>query len=103
MNLKGTLPALILKVLSRGPKHGYLIAREIRRTSEGLLDFREGTLYPALHAQENRGLIVSYEGVENGRRRRYYRLTRRGARVLETERREWKDLSRAIDLVLEER
>jgi len=102
MHLKGTLPVLILQVLGRGPNHGYSIAREIRERSEGLLDFREGTLYPALHAHENRGWVRSSERLENGRTRRYYRLTRSGTRALEDERDHWRQLARAVNLVLEE-
>ena len=63
MNLKGTLPTLILRALTEGPNHGYRIAQEIKSKSKGVLDFREGTLYPALHALENKGLIESYEQV----------------------------------------
>ena len=101
MHLKGTLPVMILQVLGRGPNHGYSIAQEIKRRSEGLLDFREGTLYPALHAHENRGWIRSFEKIENGRTRRYYQLTRDGTRALESERDHWRQLARAVDLVLE--
>jgi PadR family transcriptional regulator PadR len=102
MNLKGTLSVLILQILAEGPRHGYGIAQEIKHLSRGLLDFREGTLYPTLHAHENRGWIRSSERVENRRRRRYYRLTARGARALDTERGHWKELSRAVDMILEE-
>jgi transcriptional regulator len=101
MNLRGTLPLLILQILAEGPCHGYLIAQEIKRRTRGLLDFREGTLYPALHAHENQGWVRSFERVENGRTRRYYRLTPRGTRALETERSHWRELSSAIDSVLE--
>lgn len=101
MNLKGTLPVLILHALETGPKYGYRIATEIKAKSKGVLDFREGTLYPALHDQENKGLIESYEQVENGRTRRYYRLTEDGKKVLAKERVEWKKLSHAVTLILE--
>ncbi len=101
MNLKGTLPVLILNALERGPKHGYLIAAEIKAKSKGVLDFREGTLYPALHEQEHKGLIESYEQVENGRIRRYYRLTESGKKAIAKERAEWKRVSRAVTLILE--
>ncbi len=101
MNLKGTLPLLILKILQSGPLHGYAIAQRIRARSEGLLDFKEGALYPALHAQENRGLIESVESEEKGRVKRCYRLTEEGRRSLKTERKEWAELSAAISLILE--
>ena len=102
MNLKGTLPTLILHTLETGPKHGYRIATEIKAKSKGVLDFREGTLYPALHDQENKGLIESYEQTENGRVRRYYRLTEDGRKILAKDRVEWKEFSRAVTLILEE-
>ena len=102
MNLRGTLPLLILRVLESGPRHGYRIAAEIKRASQGVLDFREGTLYPALHAHENRGLVESFEQVEKGRRRRYYRLTEAGLRALETRRAEWRQLTAAVDVILGE-
>lgn len=102
MNLKGTLAMLILQVLATGPKHGYRIAQEIKVLSGGALQFGEGTLYPALHAHENHGLVESYERMENGRRRRYYRLTEAGERALSEERAEWRNLVNAVDLILGE-
>jgi transcriptional regulator len=102
VNLKGTLPLLILRVLREGPRHGYRIAQEIKRQSDGVLDFREGTLYPALHAHENSGLVRSFERSQDGRTRRYYRLTARGSRALESEREHWRELSRAVDAILDE-
>ena len=102
MNLKGTLPALILQVLNREPNHGYRIAQQIKATSKGVLDFKEGTLYPALHKLENEGQIESYEQVENGRTRRYYRLTEKGHRTLHKEREEWKQVSKAVSFILED-
>ena len=101
MNLKGTLPALVLQVLERGPLHGYAIAQEIKGRSKGVLDFKEGTLYPALHALENKGHLASYEQTENGRVRRYYKLTLAGHQALEAEREHWRELSAAVRLVME--
>ena len=101
MNLKGTLPVLILQVLSEGEKHGYAIAQDIKQRSEGVLDFKEGSLYPALHAQEKKGLIQSFDRKENGRRRRYYRITEDGSRALVTHREEWRQLSTAVTGILQ--
>jgi DNA-binding PadR family transcriptional regulator len=100
MNLKGTLPVLILQVLSTGDKHGYAIAQEIKARSEGTLDFQEGSLYPALHAQEQKGLIESCETHGDGRRRRSYRLTRMGIEHLESARDEWKLIAGAVSHIL---
>jgi PadR family transcriptional regulator, regulatory protein PadR len=101
MNFKGTLPALILEALVREPSHGYRIAQGIKERSKGVLDFKEGTLYPALHKLENEGLVQSYEEVENGRLRRYYRITKSGRAVLAKDRAEWRELSRAVTVILE--
>jgi PadR family transcriptional regulator, regulatory protein PadR len=100
MNLKGTLPTLILEVLANEPSHGYRISQKIKQSSDGLLDFKEGSLYPALHKLENEGSVESYEEAENGRVRRYYRITRSGRKALNADRTEWQQLSRAVSLVL---
>jgi PadR family transcriptional regulator PadR len=102
MNFKGTLPTLILEALKKEPSHGYRIAQRIKERSRGVLDFKEGTLYPALHKLENEGLVESYEGVEKGRPRRYYRITKSGRGVLAKDRAEWRELSRAVTLILGE-
>ena len=100
MNLKGTLPVLILQVLSAGERHGYAIAQEIKESSRGVLDFKEGSLYPALHSQEKKGFITSVDRSHDGRRRRYYRLTKAGAEALEVHRNEWRQLSTAVTEIL---
>jgi transcriptional regulator len=100
MNFKGTLPTLILKALAREPSHGYRIARQIKERSQGVLDFKEGTLYPALHKLESEGLVESSEGVEKGRPRRCYRITKSGLATLNKDRDEWRELSRAVTMIL---
>ena len=102
MNLRGTLPTLILQILERQPDHGYSIAQRIKQRSRGLLDFREGALYPALHKLEQQGAVESYEGVENGRTRRYYHFTKSGRVVLARDRGEWRELSRVVTFMLKE-
>jgi len=102
MNFKGSLTALILQNLSKGPNHGYRIAQEIKQKSRGVLDFKEGTLYPALHGLEGKGWIQSYTGEENGRTRCYYKLTEKGRRELAREKEEWVSFSGAISLLLQE-
>ncbi len=102
MNFKGTLPTLILDALAHAPSHGYRIVQQIKERSQGVLDFKEGTLYPALHKLENEGLVESYEGVEKGRPRRYYRITKSGRATLVSDRAEWRELSRAVTVILGE-
>jgi len=102
MNFKGTLPTLILEALAHEPSHGYRIAQQIKERSQGVLDFKEGTLYPALHKLQNEGLVTSHEEVENGRPRRYYRITPDGRKTLIKDRAEWHKLSRAVTGILRE-
>jgi transcriptional regulator len=102
VNFKGTLPTLILEALVHEPSHGYLIAQKIKERSRGVLDFKEGTLYPALHKLENEGMVESYETVEKGRPRRYYRITKSGLGMLTKDRAEWRALSQAVTMILGE-
>jgi PadR family transcriptional regulator PadR len=98
--LKGHLDSLILAVVAAEPAHGYSIIEELKRRSGGTFTLPEGTVYPALHRLERAGLLSSGWSDANGRRRRVYRLTRRGRTRLEASRSEWRDFSRAIDAVL---
>jgi transcriptional regulator len=102
MNFKGTLPALILEALLHGPSHGYVIAQTIKERSRGVLDFKEGTLYPALHKLENEGMVESSETIEKGRARRHYRITKSGRAMLVKDRKEWRTLSKAVTMILGE-
>jgi PadR family transcriptional regulator PadR len=100
MNFRGGLPALILHNLSAGPNHGYRIAQDIKSQSKGVLDFKEGTLYPTLHTLEGKGLIASHTRTESGRMRCYYELTKKGKGMLVRERAEWRRVSGAFNLIL---
>ncbi len=102
MNNKGTLATLILQNLSRGSNHGYRIAQDIKQRSKGVLDFKEGTLYPALHSLEAKGQIVSHSAEKNGRTRCYYKLTDQGKKALADQKEEWLRFSGSVNLVLQE-
>jgi PadR family transcriptional regulator len=102
MNFKGTLPALILEALRHEANHGYRIAQQIKERSQGVLDFKEGTLYPALHKLENDGLVKSHNAIENGRPRRYYRITESGRKALSKDRAHWREVSQAVTVILGE-
>src|SRR5277367_553944 len=102
MNFKGGLTTLILKNLSRGQNHGYRIAQDIKQKSKGVLDFKEGALYPALHGLEAKGWISSQTQEENGRVRCYYKLTEKGRKALAAEKQEWERFSGAFNLILQE-
>lgn len=99
--VQGTLDFLILKSLSWHPMHGYGISRSIRENSDDEFRIEEGTLYPALHRLEDRGLIEAEWGLsENGRRAKYYSLTRAGRRELRDRVANWERYSRAMAKVL---
>jgi PadR family transcriptional regulator, regulatory protein PadR len=98
--LKGHLDALILAVVAAAPAHGYAIIEELKRRSRGAFSLPEGTVYPALHRLERAGLLHSGWSASTGRRRRVYKLTRRGRGQLEARKSEWRDFARAIDAVL---
>ncbi len=100
MNKRGSLPLLILHFLSQGPCHGYQLARQISQESQGVLDFKEGILYPVLHTMEEEGLVEAYSQEENGRLRRYYRLTRAGQSALASESKEWDEYTAAVRKIL---
>src|SRR5271170_5489139 len=99
--LQGTLAMLILRTLLLAPAHGHTIASAIERTSEDILQVEHGSLYPALHRLEERGLIASFWGTsENNRRAKYYRITPAGRKHLATERSRWDQMVGAIARVL---
>jgi PadR family transcriptional regulator PadR len=101
--LQGTLDMLILRTLVMGPAHGHTIAQVIEHTSENALEVEQGSLYPALHRLEDRGLVSAKWGVsENNRRAKFYQLTVAGRRRLAAETSRWRRMTRAIGLVLDE-
>ncbi len=95
--MQGALNLLILKALRRGPMHGYGITNLIQEASEEVLEIEEGSLYPALHKMEHEGWITSeWANSDTNRRVRFYKLTRKGEKQLETEEREYHRVSAAI-------
>ena len=99
---QGTLDLLILKVVALGAVHGYAIAQRLEQVSRGVVQVPQGSLYPALHRLENRGLLAAnWEETESGREAKFYRLTRKGRTQLETEAASWQRLIEAIGLVLQ--
>jgi PadR family transcriptional regulator len=100
--LRGTLDLLILKALSWGPTHGYGVARWIERATDATLVIEEGSLYPALHRLETRGLVAARWGSsEHNRRARFYQLTAAGRRALRQEVDGWTRFARAVFAALE--
>ena len=98
---QGTLDLLILKVIAFGPVHGYAIAQRLEQVSRGVVQVPEGSLYPALHRLENRGLLAAdWKATETGREAKFYKLTRKGRKQLEAEAASWQRLIDAIGLIL---
>jgi PadR family transcriptional regulator, regulatory protein PadR len=98
---QGTLDMLILKTVALQPLHGYGITQRLQQVSRDALQVQQGTLYPALHRLENRGLLTAdWKQSDTGREAKFYRITRKGRTYLESERENWRRLSDAIGLVM---
>jgi PadR family transcriptional regulator, regulatory protein PadR len=100
MDVRGYLDPLVLAVLADDALHGYAVIEQLKARSGGQLDLPEGTVYPALHRLERRGLLRSAWTTADGRRRRVYRLTASGRRELAASTREWRTFARVVDGVL---
>ena len=97
---KGSAELMVLAVVEDQPRHGYDIARRIDERSDGVLRFHVASLYPMLYRMERRGWIQGRWLEKTGqRRRRYYKLTAEGRKVLAAQRREWQSLVAALDRV----
>jgi len=99
--LKGTMDMLILKVVALAPIHGYAISQRIQQISKDFFQVQQGSLYPALHRLEDRGwLRADWRASETGRDAKFYSLTRKGRKQLDTELAYWERLSEAVGLIL---
>lgn len=98
--VKGTTAMLVLRLLNTGPMHGYEIIRKMETLSEGVFSLKEGTLYPILHALEAEGhLDAAWEG-ETERKRKVYRITQKGKKLLQSKQAEWETVRSAVDRIL---
>jgi len=97
---KGSAELLVLSLLSARPRHGYQISKVIEQRSAGRLRFHVASLYPLLYRLEERGWIEGRWVEKAGeRRRRFYRLTAQGRRVLAAQRDSWREFVIGVDLV----
>jgi PadR family transcriptional regulator, regulatory protein PadR len=100
--LQGTLDMLILKALALEELHGLGISRRIEQVTRGTFQVKPGSLFPALHRMDEEGWLSSSWGEsQNKRRAKYYRLTKKGQRQLESETERWGRISLAIERALE--
>jgi PadR family transcriptional regulator, regulatory protein PadR len=98
--LKNHLELLVLTALKADPGHGYSIIRTIRERSDGEFELLEGSLYPVLHRLERDGLVSSSWSQVAGRKRRVYKLSRKGRAALQGQERDWRRFERAMNLVM---
>lgn len=88
---------LILHLLEQSDMYGYQIINELSHRSDHIFEFQEGTLYPVLHGMQKDGYIEAYSAKgENGRARKYYRITNHGKKQFSTKKQEWNVFSTAI-------
>jgi len=98
---QGTLDLLILRTLASGAQHGWAISERVQQMSSDVLRIQQGSLYPALHRLERRGLIKAQWGTsDNNRRAKYYELSKSGLLQLEVEKQSWERLTAAVAQVL---
>jgi PadR family transcriptional regulator PadR len=99
--LKGNIATLILSMLKRKPMYGYELIREASLRTDNVFTLKEGTLYPALHALERKGYIVSrWEAGDSGKKRKYYMLTRKGMAFVAEKQQEWFQFSWAVNAII---
>ena len=100
--LQGTLDMLILRTLLHGPAHGHQIGKHIQRITNDFLQMQHGSLYPALHRLQRKGLLKSeWKESGSGPMAKYYSLTALGRKSLQEERAQWQRYAGAVALVLE--
>jgi transcriptional regulator len=98
---QGTLDLLILKIVALGPVHGYSIAQRLQQVSRDVVQVPQGSLYPALHRLENRGLLAAdWSETESGRDAKFYRLTKKGRAELDAQTASWRRLAAAVGSIL---
>lgn len=99
--LKGTTEVMVLKMLNKEPMYGYGLIKKFDIVSNGIFKFKEGTLYPILHALEKKSFIESYWDSGDGRKRKYYKITDLGLKQLSVKQNEWLTFSQALNGILE--
>lgn len=99
--VKGSTVLLVLSLLKNKPMYGYEMIKNMELLSKDTFKWKEGTLYPILHGLELDGTLESYwEIPTNGRKRKYYKLTKKGLKLLDTKNTEWNEFTSTMELVL---
>ena len=96
----GTIPTMVLSVIKSEDMYGYKIIKTLEERSDNVFSLKEGTLYPILHSMEKEDLLESYWEVADGRKRKYYHITKKGMRRLAEKKEEFEQFSGAVRQVL---
>lgn len=101
--VRGNTDCLLLFLINEeGHTYGYQLIKEVRKRSEGYFQFKEGTVYPALHRLENEELIQGeWVKLPNGQERRYYSITEKGVQVLKERMAAWQGFAAAMNLIFQ--
>lgn len=92
-----SIKPFILSILAEEDSYGYAIIQRVKHLTGGQMKWTTSTLYPVLHSLENKGLLVSeWQTSEDGPRRKYYRLTEKGIKSLDKEKKQWLDIHEAL-------
>lgn len=98
--ISGSTPILILAVIEKEDMYGYQIAKELEKRSENAFSLKEGTMYPLLHSLEKEKLLESYWNTAEGRKRKYYHITKKGIKYLADKKVEFEEFSVSVKRVL---
>ena len=99
--MAGSTTRLVMSLLSREEMYGYQMITELARRSDHTIELKEGTLYPILHGLEaDRLVTVREKEAETGRARKYYRITKKGWKVLEEKKAEWTAFTEKVNAVV---
>ena len=95
--MRGAGPVAVLQMLGERPMHGYELAEAVSRSTSGVLEMGQSTLYPLLYNLEGKGLIRGrWTEADSGRRRKVYRLTKKGETHLAKQKAQWRSVVRAM-------
>jgi len=99
--LKGSTDSLLLCLLNNQPMYGYQIIKELQKKSQGYFQFKEGTLYPALHRLERAGFVKGkWQKLPGGQERRYYFITEKGQNAFDERAATWRGFAEAVNLIM---
>ena len=96
----GSIPTMVLSVIKNEDMYGYKIIKELDARSQSVFCLKEGTLYPILHSLEKEGFVESYWEIADGRKRKYYHITKKGTKRLAEKKQEFVEFSTSVSRVL---